>query len=535
MKKAKPYISFGNLLTEGIKKHALQEQIDLVPAQHQLAERLGYSFNALYTWRRGEHLPPPNTIESLAEFFTKTRVADRTWISRFLEKGEYGSPATIDAFCRRLFEPDAAAESLKIDTAPAPSLTTFSIIASLQNWNETIFMWSEMTLHHRSNWAGRLLYGFSKLTDHLTFKGVLTIATSLLLWMLTAELLVPILQWPLSDRQERYMAALYYGISTLIIPASVALVTRPDRYAAFPQHVFKQKASLWFLKCVGALVGYYVFSVGLIGFALVVYYLGWQSFFQASWWLLSGIPLFLGYVVARRIPADRYVMYKGRLRIHPADYWFMGIFLFVGSATALFLYYYAWFLANRVIGRFSLAGIAIGIALWEYKKQDREAISDLMTILVLGGVLPTGVLLFAFFMTSELSLSFEEGGTMGLVTLYVLGSTLFAATLFVRQKPTLTIGGVAGAAIVLMVVYGTLLVNLWLGRIVVISLVLLWIVWGQRRFKHRLWVHPSAWCMLVVLGGAIALLALSAIPLWIQAVVFVLMVGLLIGWVYRAR
>ena len=99
--KPKPYSAFGQLLTEGIKRLAGDQS--LTTAQRELAQDLGYSVSTIYRWRRGESLPQPQMIETLARVFIQKEVADRDWITRFLKKGLYGLPWPVDTIVDALF------------------------------------------------------------------------------------------------------------------------------------------------------------------------------------------------------------------------------------------------------------------------------------------------------------------------------------------------------------------------------------------------------------------------------------------------
>jgi transcriptional regulator with XRE-family HTH domain len=92
-KKPKPYYQFGELLTEGIKRSAKNRSV--VQTQEDLAYRLGVSFNTIYTWRRGEHLPEPELVAEIARYFVESWGPDATWTKKFLNKGEYGTAETI--------------------------------------------------------------------------------------------------------------------------------------------------------------------------------------------------------------------------------------------------------------------------------------------------------------------------------------------------------------------------------------------------------------------------------------------------------
>jgi len=90
MAKQKQYAAFGALLTEAIKNLARTRRQRVGPVQQDLANRLGYSVDAIYVWRRGEYLPDdPEVVALLARAFVAGWEADRQWVTQFLEKGEY--------------------------------------------------------------------------------------------------------------------------------------------------------------------------------------------------------------------------------------------------------------------------------------------------------------------------------------------------------------------------------------------------------------------------------------------------------------
>lgn len=61
----------------------------------------------------------------------------------------------------------------------------------------------------------------------------------------------------------------------------------------------------------GAYMGFFAFAGVIIGLTLIGYYVTSRGVSGWLVWLLCGLPLFFGYVAARRIPADRHYLYDG--------------------------------------------------------------------------------------------------------------------------------------------------------------------------------------------------------------------------------
>lgn len=362
------------MLSEGIKQLALQASMKAV--QEELGERLGYSPSAIYAWRRGEHLPEPAVIEQLARIFVAEGQADRRWINAFLEKANYGPPSAVAALKRELFGETADAAGYitedrdgdaGVNSAAARGDTLF--LGAVRRWGNSFFRWPEASTHDRSSWAGMALYTLRVLTGKITPGGALVVLVGLALWLLTYWLVTPILQWPLLDAGPRQLACLKYAAATLVVPLIVGIATRPDRIEAFALPTVRARATLWFLQLTGALVGFYVFSFVAIGVAMGWYYLGRPSLPPGAAGVLVAVPLFMSYVVARRIPADRYEMFEGKLRPHPADRFFLVVFSLAGPLTALFLYAFYPLLADRAVAPIAILAAAILVALSEYRKR----------------------------------------------------------------------------------------------------------------------------------------------------------------------
>lgn len=385
--KPRPYQGFGNVLTEALKRLAIQRKMKAVQAD--LAEELGYAARTIYAWRNGEHFPPPEAIEKMARIFVREGVADQKWLNEFLRKGEYGPIEAVITLNKELFGQvnysnlglgsHNEVESPKERTINLPEKRGFQnnfFVGALISWSNDFFRWSEASDHMRSSWTGLVIHALSVIASRATPRGFLIFCVSLLLGVITTRLITPVLQWPLEDVEARWMAHLQYGLATLLVPLLVALVTPSDRPNLFQFETVRQQFMFWILKFIGALVGFWVFSIIVIGLAMAWYYIHLPPLLAEFRVVLAMIPLFFSYVTARRIPLDRHKMFNGELRLHPADRIFLAVFTIAGPSTAIFLYYYYWFLANRTIAPIALVILFTVVALWEHRKRHSQAISD---------------------------------------------------------------------------------------------------------------------------------------------------------------
>jgi len=540
--KPQPYFAFGEMVTEGIKQLALRASMRKV--QDELAQQLGYSPSAIYSWRRGEHLPEPEVIEKLARIFVEGWQADQDWINNLLEKGEYGPSPAVVALNEELFGQQPSPEAMQARAGEAHQadpaigvgpgrLDSRFFLEALKRWSDDFFRWSEASDHMRSSGAGMVLYTLSVVLGRITPRAVFMLLVAIAVWVLSTWLVGPVLRWPIEEVNPRWLAFLKYAAATLIIPLLVAAVTQPERYRDFRRDTLKRQATLWMLKFIGALAGFYGVSMVIIGVALLWYYLGGATFPITVTATLTLVPLFMSYVGARRIPADRYVMFNGEVRAHRADWYFLAVFLFVGPATAFFMHLFYQFLVNRAVAPFILLIGAIGMALWEYKKREPGATSDTMVILTLGLVIPVCLLIFAIFFPGQPAPSPGELPYLLLISIYILSETLLAATLWVRNKPTITLAGALALLGVLVTAMLVLNFNLWLGRGFVVAAILLWLLWGRQHFRGHFWIHQSAWAMQFAIGASLYLLTSTPLPLWVNILGVVLVSGLLLGWAYR--
>ena len=409
-------------------------------------------------------------------------------------------------------------------------------LTALKEWLDGIFHWPEAPEHMRSSWAGLVIWSMTAVTNQLSPQRWITFMAAVLLWAGTAWLGTPLLQWPLSDTQSRLWAAIQYAAASLIIPLIVGSISTADNQPLFTLKTGKDRRLLWFLKVTGALVGFNLFYTLLLGLGLGLYYLTLSTLPAAAWWVLLLIPLLFAYIVARRIPADRYKMFDGELRAHEADRLFFAVFLLFGPFLSGFVYLFYWFLAERVTG-FAFLLIIMGIALWEQKKQTPESVSDRQTILAIGLILPLAILsLYLFF-----SQQFEDVRLLGLeqrlfpllAFAYVLGPFVVWIALAVKNKLVLTLKGAVGLLGITAVLNFILLRDLVIGRWATLIVLVLWGTVGKKYTRPYLYIHPSFIMMLTSIGVSFYLVLKTGLPIWANFLGFVVLTTLFTHWAYR--
>lgn len=342
-------------------------------SQAAAARQLHYTPDQFNKWIRGVNRIPDVTILELAELLALSE-AERTDL--FALAG-YVAVSTLNRSGQRA---DETTPQHPIPDRPAFRVRPVNRDSRLSEvwlaWSNRFFRWSEAPEHMRSSWAGLVIYGLTATTHHLTPRSLLIVCVSLLLGIVTAYLMMPALLWPLAEPGLRQSAYMKYGAAILLIPLLVSLVTLPDRPTLFRLTTLRQRMTFWLLKFTGALVGFWVFSVLCLGLAMGLYYLHLPALAAPLRVGLAVVPLFFSYVTARRIPADRHKMFNGELRLHPADWLFLVVFMVVGPLTALFFYAFYGFFADRSAAPLVILLVVTGLALWHVRTQKRPSVSD---------------------------------------------------------------------------------------------------------------------------------------------------------------
>ncbi len=213
------------------------------------------------------------------------------------------------------------------------------------------------------------------------------------------------------------------------------------------------------------------------------------------------------------------------------DYFILTVFILAGPLTAGYMYFHYSFLLNPGTGVAVIAGLA-GIALYSHKKRHKESISDPLAIILLGGVLPACIM--GVFFSTHLHASMDNLISMVIVFTYFLIETLMIATLFIRNKPVLTLPGVMGLLFISIAAnLSARFIGRYAGLIFIGAAALAWATWGRKHLAKYFRVHGSFWMLQAVLIASFYLLMRSAIPFWLNISVVVILSGALIGWAYR--
>jgi hypothetical protein len=343
-------------------------------SQAAVARKLHYTPEQFNKWIRGVNRIPDVAIQEVSDLLDLT---DEERTELFTLAG-YVAVADLG---KRNDSPGGEIVSTGRDESanglsPVPIDLGKILIAPLKDWSNNFFRWSQAPEHARSSWAGAVLYGMSVVVDRITARAFLAVCLSLLVGMATIQLMTPVLLWPLEDAGARWLACVKYGLATLLIPLLVALVTPPDQPDLFHLKAMKQRWTFWILKFTGALVGFWVFSILCISLAMLLYYLHVSPLSAPVRGGVALIPLFFSYVAARRIPIDRYKMFNGELRTHPADRLFLAVFIFMGPLIAFFLHAFYWFFTDRATAPVVILIALSAVALWYYRQQVRRSIPD---------------------------------------------------------------------------------------------------------------------------------------------------------------
>ena len=355
---AAPYARFGNLLNEYLR--------DRERSASWLAQRLRVRASTVTRWLAGE--TRPKTPERVLDILDALAVFSREARTGMLAAAGYA------------VAPDSPAQGATDDAPPEPKEPA-SHRSFIQHqgesvrfmWNDAVDLidWSELPEHARS-WEGRLLFGLGKLGRATGPDGFLRIILGVALWAATVAAVGPIMAWPLADPALRLAACVKFVIGLYMLPVLVALLTRPEGHELICRDDCP-RGKVLLLKLAGAATGFFAFSGVAVFVSLAVYYLTAQT--PPSWFiaLLCVMPLLFAFAGARRIPLDRYHMFKGTIKLHPADGWTMVAALVFAPALAYWVYAYQWVLADRLLGAMLLLGALMAVA-WGERRRALQAV-----------------------------------------------------------------------------------------------------------------------------------------------------------------
>ncbi|MGH2541329.1 MAG: hypothetical protein ACRDIB_00945 [Ardenticatenaceae bacterium] len=336
----------------------------------------------------------------------------------------------------------------------------------------------------RPRWAGLLLLRIGRLFHGLTSRKVLRAVAWTLVWLLGWRLTFPLLHWPFSSPlQVRYATFLYVG-GALVLPHLVGGLVRTKNDEFWVRQNLASTLDLRLFTHVGAMLGFHLGYTTILVAALIGYYLGlgrvprWMEGLAAIW------PILLGYAAARRVPYN-FLLAFDELQFTEGDRAvFVAATLFGPLLGGLFFSSYP-LLLSPLVGAslilLSIAGLA-GLTLWQ-QRAGRDVIPSYIWAAIFGITL----------LLHELT---RAEGWLGPTILAGLISAV--VILLARGRFHVTIVGGLGLLAALGLLSLSLNVSIWLGRLLTVSALLLWALWGRR----YIWFPSSFWGVIAAAVGA---------------------------------
>jgi transcriptional regulator with XRE-family HTH domain len=332
-----------------------------------LALRVGVSPSAVSRWLADESRPrQPEIVGQIVQALGVRTTEERNALFAAAGFAYVESPTLA-------IEPGEEAE---IIAASQPLLvvertrTPPSLLAQAVDWVRTQLHWDEAPAHARLSWAGMTVYLLDRLRRRISYDQVLIVLIAVALWLPAVWLLMPILSWPVPSLAERQRACLLFTLACVILPPLVAFVTHPDGFDEYAPQSWNDRITLSFLKLTGAFVGFGGFAGLSWGVVFLWVHLIGRAAPRPLCWLLAAVPLLFAHIGARRIPLDRYRMY-GELKPHPADLWFLPVYVCFGPLLALFLYVAHSHLADPWVGYGALLCLIV-LIWWERRSTQRR-------------------------------------------------------------------------------------------------------------------------------------------------------------------
>lgn len=287
-----------------------------------------------------------------------------------------------------------------------------------------------------------------------------------------------------------------------------------------------------YCQTAGAVVAFHTF---LISFLLLT--MMWHSMIRTT------LPVFvhnimiiasllMSYVYARKILEGRFQIEQHDIRLYSADYLFSVVFVLIGPLTAFGIYYFAERIFSQPIGM-GVLWMLLALALWEYRKQNTKALSELGLIAILGAVIPFCLLLIFTLSYSPTFLTIENTALFGIFVIFFLAETLLVATLLMRNKPTLTIQGMVALLILAYTAVLVIYLHLWSGFLWVILALFVLIASGRTSFRTYFWVHDSFWLLQIGTIAAIWVFAYNLAPVPFTVLGFVLLSAFCTFWAFH--
>lgn len=354
-RKPTPYFKFGGLLAEGIQKMALTHRQSPGRTHEELAHKLGVAPTTLYTWRRGEHLPPDETIAALARIFAREGGADWKWIDGFLSAAKYGPVAAVEGLRRELFGEEHRSGGSGVGTSvinqrgTEPKAKAALKQPDIQAGRTTGGDWTKPVFDFLVSLEKRVAP-----QDFFKFVGVIAV------WLGAWWLLRPFLAWPFPDGETAWLACLKYGLAGLAVPWLVGMLQGIN----FDEDDNKRAAGyqLWIVRFAAAYIGYHVAMMVYLGTAIFLYSAGLGRLLSWLSPIVLALVLSFTYALARQVPLSRIKGQTGVMIYYKFDIVVLAVFVGFGPLTAIFFYVaYPWLLQPYRGGLLLLISLALAV------------------------------------------------------------------------------------------------------------------------------------------------------------------------------
>jgi hypothetical protein len=412
------------------------------------------------------------------------------------------------------------------------TINPFSLAAPLERLS-SFFNWAEAEFDIQASSYDLYIWSLRQLIEKLTSDHLIKLCAIFLIWIGANFLLVPAFQWPLNDPLQRRNILVNLAIGCVLLPVIIGLLTPAKDTLHFCLKSRKQKLVLFFFRLTGAVVGFVAFVLVLIFLAMVLYYLD-VSLSRWGWYglVLLG-PLAFSHISARLIPSNQLKQHGPQPHWRQIEGWWLVIYLATGPGIALLLNEYYDALIRSEIG-FSLLVLLLCMALWAKQQSDRPFLSKRLALFFFGVYLPIlFVLLGVLLLEPELGwqlLTPEAFYTMLLILIYLFSPfTYWVALMLGNYQLKLSIPGTFLFLLTILAAYGLPYLPQFVALLAVVIGIAIWVPLGRYFFG----LHPSFGFILLTIIGSLVLWSQTAVPLPLNSLFTLGLIGLFIWWTYR--
>ena len=413
-------------------------------------------------------------------------------VENLLDAGKYGWLSAEE--CQKLNPEWSAERTTTIIMQPNALLPQFDWF---QQGVTELSEWSELDDYTAVSHEGRIVHWMNVIGRKLSNASILDFFLWLSLWIIAGILITPLLNWPIASRAELKNGVILYALASLLIPACIAWLTTADFYDSFVLETPRQKWRYRFLKWVSAATGFNCFTSPIVFMALVIFSVARHT---GTFWVWIGgmlcvIPLLMGRVGAKRIPADRYRMYGPKLGIHTADWWMFPFASSMGILLSIAIWFgYDFISENPTIIIASFGLVALGFALKHEHHHHPERLPLHRFLIIVGLILPITVVGIVFVLNppdSSLRQQLIEITLALLLTAYIsAGLMLWLITAYSSDglRPMILAKRFGGYYLLLalsVVAWGRNLLPIWLNALIFIVINAVWLYWLYRQDSRK--------------------------------------------------